>query len=196
MDRGTTRCPFCGKEIPIDCRFCIYCGSYVEPFIRPKNRVQQTEPPKPIVDVQGASVRLEYELMDREYPLRESIELMNIAYELVFPDGKKIVVLGEQVKVFGREDFVNYIPEHYLIYITRRAKGGQFIIACRSTNLEDIQCFIRDDNSSNGTLVNGRDIKGIGWVPLRDGDIISPAGVINIVFKMRRRPRIDRGRTV
>ncbi len=108
-----------------------------------------------------------------------------VVYQLVFPDGKFISVVGEPLKVFGREDFTGYVPEEYLRLITRREKGGQFMIYCHAKEVGNVECYVRDDFSTNPTLVNGTNIKGKGWVKLKDGDVISPAGVVNIWFRLR-----------
>ncbi|WP_342786154.1 FHA domain-containing protein [Thermofilum sp.] len=42
---------------------------------------------------------------------------------------------------------------------------------------------MEDSSSTNGTLLNGRQIRGMGMQELKDGDVISPAGVINLVFR-------------
>ncbi len=108
-----------------------------------------------------------------------------VRYSLITPDGKEIEVVGEAIKVFGREDFIGIIPREYLILITRKSQGGHFTIACYSSS-EGVSCYIRDDNSKNGTLVNGKQIKGAGWIKLNDGDIISPAGAVNLVFRFKK----------
>ncbi len=36
--------------------------------------------------------------------------------------------------------------------------------------------------SKNGTKVNGVDIKGRGWVPLKPGDVVEVAGVIALTL--------------
>ena len=47
--------------------------------------------------------------------------------------------------------------------------------------LEDEQLYIRDLGSKNGTKVNGVDIRGKGWVPLKPGDVVEVANVITLV---------------
>ncbi|MDD5312637.1 MAG: FHA domain-containing protein [Dehalococcoidia bacterium] len=42
--------------------------------------------------------------------------------------------------------------------------------------------YIEDAGSTNGTRLNGAEIKGKGQVGLEDGDIIEPAGVVQIKF--------------
>jgi len=47
--------------------------------------------------------------------------------------------------------------------------------------------YIEDDMSTNGTKLNGKEIKGTGKHPLTDGDQITVANVITILYKAGRR---------
>lgn len=91
---------------------------------------------------------------------------------LVLPSGLAFRVnLGH---VFGRRDFEGLLPREVTQYISARHfrvfyKNGQW--------------FIEDLGSTNGTLVNGIEIKGIGPIPIKDGDTINPAGTVNLTFK-------------
>ena len=102
-------------------------------------------------------------------------------YYLVFPDGKRMVSF-QQMCIYGREDFEGYIPQEYLRYITRRSNGGQFTIYCEVKDINTIVCYIADNFSTNPTYLNGQPIKGKGYIMLNHGDIISPAGMVNIRF--------------
>jgi pSer/pThr/pTyr-binding forkhead associated (FHA) protein len=46
--------------------------------------------------------------------------------------------------------------------------------------------FIEDSGSTNGTLLNGVEIRGKGPQELKDGDEISPGGVIRLVFQIEK----------
>lgn len=76
-------------------------------------------------------------------------------------------------RVFGRRDFSAMLPPDSARYISTRHfrifyAGGQW--------------YIEDLGSTNGTFVDGADIRGRGPVPLRPGAVISLAGVVNIAF--------------
>jgi pSer/pThr/pTyr-binding forkhead associated (FHA) protein len=98
-------------------------------------------------------------------------ELMVAALEL--PDGK-IVPITSPRQVFGRADFEPYISPELLKYISRK----HFAIS-----LEPGGFFIEDLGSTNGTSVNGVDIRGKGKVPIKPGDVIEVGGVIKLKFR-------------
>jgi hypothetical protein len=99
----------------------------------------------------------------------------------MFQVGDKIVPISSLPQSFGREDFAGIAPPEVLNAISRRAKP-QFTISFDYIN----RVFtIEDNNSTNGTLLNGENIKGKGPRPLKDGDIVSPAGVLNLKFVSR-----------
>ena len=188
------RCPRCGYVNPPDALYCQNCGARLPdetvvmgaPFTpsQPAAPVQPAAPQPASGDetiVAGVS----------QQPVRPGGGVaaappvtpeLPVPYRLVFPDGRYIEVY-EKSRVFGREDFEGLIPEPYIRYITRREKGGQFRIWCEVHDINTIVCYIRDDYSTNPTFVNNEPIRGKGWVRLNDGDIISPAGVVNIVFR-------------
>jgi hypothetical protein len=91
-------------------------------------------------------------------------------------DGK-IVPITSVRQVFGRKDFEKLVDpvlaraisrEHFTVFYDFRA--GKF--------------FIEDRSSTNGTLLNGTNIRGKGPVELKEGDTISPAGVLHLTFKV------------
>ncbi|QOJ78653.1 FHA domain-containing protein [Infirmifilum lucidum] len=90
------------------------------------------------------------------------------------PGGSLFVT--EPTQEFRRSDFQGIAPPGLLDAISQ--SKPQFIIYFRGG-----QFFIEDSMSTNGTLLNGRQIKGTGLQPLKDGDVISPAGVINLTFR-------------
>jgi len=96
-----------------------------------------------------------------------------LAY-LEAPNGRLIVSSVDQP--FYRSDFVGIVPAGLLDTISQ--SKPQFIIRFRGGRF-----YIEDPGSTNGTLLNGRQIRGMGMQELRDGDVISPAGVINLTFR-------------
>ncbi|MEM0023447.1 MAG: FHA domain-containing protein [Candidatus Bathyarchaeia archaeon] len=96
-----------------------------------------------------------------------------LAY-LEAPNGRLIVSSIDQP--FYRSDFAGIVPAGLLDTISQ--SRPQFIIRFRGGRF-----YIEDSSSTNGTLLNGRQIRGMGMQELKDGDVISPAGVINLVFR-------------
>jgi hypothetical protein len=96
----------------------------------------------------------------------------------MFQVGDRIIPIGSLPQPFGREDFTGIAPPDVLNAISRRIKP-QFTISFDWVNKT---FMIEDNNSTNGTLLNGENIKGKGPRPLKDGDIVSPAGVLNMRF--------------
>jgi len=89
----------------------------------------------------------------------------------------KIIPVTNVRQVFGRKDFAGLLDPSLLAVISREHftifydfRSGKF--------------FIEDYSSTNGTLLNGDQIRGRGPVELKNGDIVSPAGVIDLVFKV------------
>ena len=92
---------------------------------------------------------------------------------LELPNGVSIPITVSS-KEFGREDLAAYVPHNLLRYISSRHfriyfSGGTW--------------FIEDLNSTNGTVVDGRQIRGAGPVEIKAGSVIQPAGVIKLTFR-------------
>jgi len=92
-------------------------------------------------------------------------------------DGRALRLRGSRI-VIGREDLAGILPPEKLAYVTRRAKGGHFQIIRYGNAF-----YIQDPGSTNGTYVNGVDIRGRGWVQLRNGDVISVPNAFQAVFR-------------
>ena len=98
--------------------------------------------------------------------------------KLVAPNGKVIPIVSTR-QAFGREDFQDIVPPESLRLISRRSKPQFEIFFDPNTK----QFYIVDNNSANGTYLNGVNIRGKGPQPLKNGDKISPAGVIELTFQ-------------
>ena len=122
-------------------------------------------------------------------------------YRLRLPNGVEIPVT-EPIKVFSRETFEKYgVPPEALQFIsgekrswilqmfTGERRGGHFRIFLRGN-----KWYIEDLNSTNGTLLNGKEIKGKGPQELKNGDIISPAGVLDLKFITEESTQVYTGR--
>jgi hypothetical protein len=95
------------------------------------------------------------------------------AAKLTLPGGNDILLAGN-TRSFGRHDFEDFMPSAQVSYISRQ-----------HINIwsEDGQYYIEDRSSTNGTRVNGTDIKGTGRHALADGDLIELAGKLSINFQ-------------
>ena len=88
-------------------------------------------------------------------------------------DGSEILLAGNN-RVLGRRDFEKVLQKDTAAYISRNHfsvgySGGDY--------------FIEDRNSTNGTKINGVDIKGQEKYKLEDGDEIEIAGKLIIRFR-------------
>jgi len=110
----------------------------------------------------------------------------DISYALYSSRGK-ITVEGQIERLFGREDFINFLGQEESNYVSRKQKGGHFSIFLRRDQNNQTRYFIKDMESANGTLVNGRDIRGLGKVEIFPGDSISPGGIIPFEFRPSQR---------
>jgi len=68
----------------------------------------------------------------------------------------------------GRLDFLDLPTANYI-------SRSHFAL-----KLEDRQLYIKDLGSKNGTKVNGVDIRGRDWIPLKPGDVVEIANAITL----------------
>ena len=111
-------------------------------------------------------------------PTEVSSETVITLAKLVAPNGKVIPIVSTR-QAFGREDFQDVVPPESLKLISRRSKPQFEIYFDPNTK----QFYIVDNNSANGTYLNGVNIRGKGPQPLKNGDRISPAGVVELIFQ-------------
>lgn len=90
--------------------------------------------------------------------------------------GGQVVPVTSMSQEFGRGDFEAFTPKEVSSIISRR----HFQI---SFSPRDKKYYLEDLGSTNGTMLNGTDVKGRGKVPIKDGDVISPSDVLNLKFK-------------
>ncbi|MGC8870385.1 MAG: FHA domain-containing protein [Brevinematia bacterium] len=120
-------------------------------------------------------------LLAKPMPSEEKKEVQALVPETIYVVAKlemsngKILPISSVQQSFGRKDFEQFLDpatamtisrNHFTIYF----RGGKF--------------FIEDRNSTNGTLLNGQEIRGTGPHEIKDGDTISPAGVVSIKFRI------------
>jgi hypothetical protein len=95
------------------------------------------------------------------------------AAKLALPGGNDILLAGN-TRSFGRHDFEEFMPSSQVSYISRQHINIWY---------ENGQYYIEDRSSTNGTRINGMDIKGTGRHALADGDVIELAGKLSINFQ-------------
>lgn len=98
--------------------------------------------------------------------------LIVVPARLSIPGGHEIMLAGN-ARSFGRQDFKDYMLDEHNTYLSRQHIYIWY---------DDGEYYIEDRSSTNGTRINGIDIKGKGRHLLADGDAIELAGKINIVF--------------
>lgn len=111
---------------------------------------------------------------DKKTPVRQSNLPPPAFLEIAFLDGtKEVHPLNLGKTTIGRKksnDIVLEDPEQYIsrqhVYIISRE--GRY--------------FVADINSRNGTRLQGKEIKGVGEVPLNEGDTIEIEGLELILF--------------
>ena len=92
---------------------------------------------------------------------------------LVLPDGTELIAT-DQKKTFGRVDFA------------RQASDPMWVSRNHFTLFEENGvAYIQDDGSSNGTKVNGKEIKGTGKQQLKSGDEIIVGDALKVIFKTK-----------
>ncbi len=146
-------CANCGAERIGTNAFCANCG---RPFPGSGPTEPETEPeptPEPTVEPEPSPAA--------EAAVRGVLEITT--------NGGEIIIDTDETRL-GRNEIRDAakqpVPETQYEYITRvKADKEQFRIF-----REGDQFFIEDRGSSNGTQLNGQQIRGKGRQPLRDGD--------------------------
>lgn len=105
------------------------------------------------------------------------------SYILYHPK-ETIRVVNEIYRIFGREDFERFVTPLEAQSISRKTSGGHFRITM-SLNQEndEIKYFLEDLDSSNGTQVNGNEVKRKGKSPLNHSDVITIGKTVKVEFK-------------
>ena len=94
--------------------------------------------------------------------------------KLVMPDGSEMLLAGN-TRSFGRQDFEKLLPGDRVSFISRQHINVWY---------EDGKYYIEDRGSTNGTRINGSEIRGSGRQALVDGDVIELADKLSITFKI------------
>ncbi|MFQ6060511.1 MAG: FHA domain-containing protein [Thermoplasmata archaeon] len=91
-----------------------------------------------------------------------------------FPDGSVLQVVDSLV--LGREDFKGLVRDEEINLVSRKQMR-----IFREGNIYFVEDGHAGQPSSNGTKLNGQDVTGMGKQPLRDGDTIVVADVLDLV---------------
>lgn len=153
------RCHNCGYPNDIDYEKCKKCGYFLKEMLR---RDRQIQIPTKVKHIKIPKPKF-----------TSKVE----AY-LLLPNNNEIKIQDEGYTMFGRSDFAEYVSEKEADFITRVSENKYHFMIILNSN----EFFIQDKNSSNGTLLNGSEIKGRGYIKLNDGDVINLAGVLSIEF--------------
>lgn len=154
-------CPSCGHVNPADSSFCEQCGATITaaPPVKPPTAVPTPTPP-PSVPVQP--------------PTQPTVPVVAPKVEgaLILPDGNQLSIGAR--KVLGRVDLAKYASPDEAMWISRQ----HFTIF-----LENDRFYIQDDGSTNGTKLNGVEIKDQGKQELRDCDEILVGDAVKLSFR-------------
>jgi len=128
--------------------------------------------------VQQADTQAGLPIKDEETSPTDTLPVTTPAVEaipakLAMPDGNEILLAGN-ARSLGRHDFEEFMPREHVPYISRQHINLWY---------EDGQYYVEDRSSTNGTKINGTDIKGTGRHQLADGDAIELAGKLSVTFK-------------
>lgn len=97
--------------------------------------------------------------------------------EIAFQDGRKeIHPLNPGKTTIGRKEYNDIVLEDPEQFISRQ---HVYIISRQG------RYFIADTNSCNGTRLQGKEIKGVGEVPLNEGDTIEIEG-LELILRFKR----------
>ena len=89
-------------------------------------------------------------------------------------NGNRIRIMVNPISPSGREDFRSFFPESVLSYISRR--HFKFTEDRGEVCIEDI-------GSANGTLLNGKEIRGSGPFVIKKGDTIDLGGRLRVTVE-------------
>ena len=154
-------CPSCGfDKNPPTAKFCMSCGSQITPTPPPG---PAPTPPPPTPPPAGPPP-----------PGPAPTPPPHPVAKLVLANMKEIPLSGPDNKI-GREDFLNAVSPDESKYVSREHIRITY---------ENGRYYIADEGSTNGTKLNGAEIKGQGKRELNNNDEIILAGTITVRFQM------------
>jgi hypothetical protein len=177
-------CPKCGNDNPSDNKFCDNCGSELAPTIAAPTAVpsggiecQACKAANPIgsafcescgASLQGASAPIVAPVAPQPTFTPQA------QFALVCPDGTEISILSK--KTIGRLDLAKYAAPNETMWISR-----QHFDIFEENGIP----VIIDEKSSNGTKLNGAEIKQQGKQQLKSNDEIIVGDAVKLVFKIK-----------
>jgi hypothetical protein len=179
-------CPKCGKDNPSDNKFCDNCGSeitaaVVAPSPAPASgnecpACKAANPPgSAFCESCGASLSgAPAPMAAAPVAPQPTFTPPQTLYALICPDGTEISIPSK--KTIGRLDLAKYAAPNETMWISRQ----HFDIF-----EENGSPFIIDEKSSNGTKVNGKEIRQLGKQPLKSGDEVIVGDAVKLVFKVK-----------
>lgn len=103
----------------------------------------------------------------------EPLSRPSVAGARLMLTNKTLVRLAENARSLGRDDLANIIAEENMKYVSRRHILLTF---------DNGRYYVEDENSTNGTRLNGLEIRGNGKRMLKEGDQLELAGVVKLTF--------------
>jgi len=189
------KCENCGMENPSDTKFCENCGNILAvdqpsaeisaPIAAPEAAEiecpvckQPNKAGAKYCDSCGAGLQTP---VSTEPESQVETPATAAPVEVAAPITNKVLVLPDESeidanikKTFGRLELAKLASEP--MWISRQ----HFTIL-----EEDSVTYIQDEGSSNGTKLNGTEIKGAGKQPLKNGDEIMVGDALKLVFKIK-----------
>lgn len=149
-----------------------------QPYRRPEGSYSET-----IVDTglrrPGGSMPLD----DKTVVGRKVETTSNPSYILYHPQ-ETIRVVNEIHRIFGREDFERFITPLEAQSISRKTSGGHFRVTMAfNEQTEQVRYYLEDLDSSNGTKINGIELRKGEKVALKHSDVITVGKAMKIEFK-------------
>jgi hypothetical protein len=159
-------CPNCKQMNPADATFCDGCGASLQPEAEaaPEEPAPEAAPAAPVEEPPAAEPAPE-----EPAPAPAAVAVTKV---LVLPGDAEIVL--DAKKTFGRIDFAKQASQP--MWISRQ----HFTVF-----EEDGVSYIQDEGSSNGTKLNGKEIKLAGKQELKSGDEIIVGDAVKVIFKIK-----------
>ncbi len=193
----TSRCPNCGYENPAGANVCLSCGkSLVSSFSCPNCGRDLSDVVQKVGEVNFCPYCNANIAQPIQQPLQPSQQPMPVQQPPVQPlqvqpyvsQPKRIVKLlygntfvdvdvSSGIAVVGRSTLTSILPREKLMYVSREHLYITYDPASRSF-------YVEDKNSTNGTRLNGVDIRGAGPQALRDGDQLELAGEVTFTVQL------------
>ena len=121
---------------------------------------------------------------DNKTMIGRKVETASSPSYILYHPNESIRVVNEIYRIFGREDFERFVNPLEAQPISRRSSGGHFRITMSLNQINDeVNYYIEDLDSSNGTKVNGVEIKGKGKTRLNHSDVITIGKSVKVEFK-------------